>query len=166
MGMRNPWRFCFDKQTGLLYAADVGEATWEEVDIIEKGKNYGWSLREGKHDFKPNPKGIKTTDPIFEYHHDVTAASITGGLVYRGKAIPALYGFYIFGDYTDGRVFALKYENGKVTQTGLLIDPKDPTRQGGSKQKPTQPAAFGEDSAGEPYLVEHNGVIYKIELEP
>jgi glucose/arabinose dehydrogenase len=77
--MRNPWRFSFDRQTGLLYAADVGEDLREEIDIVQKGGNYGWSVREGRHDFKPANPMPKTIDPIFEYSHHGTSASITGG---------------------------------------------------------------------------------------
>ena len=163
-GMRNPWRFAFDRETGLCYAADVGEALWEEVDLIERGRNYGWSAREGAHDFKPHAPDLETADPIFEYPHNQMAASITGGLVYRGKKLPGLVGWYVFGDYVDGRVFALKYDPQarKVTSHGLLIDPKDPARTGGPRQRPTQPSAFCEDAAGEIYLLDVNGAIYRI----
>lgn len=161
IGLRNPWRFCFDAETGLLYAGDVGQDTWEEIDIIEKGGNYGWSAREGAHDHEPIRPMPRTIDPIFEYNHDRTAASITGGYVYRGKKIPQLYGWYIFGEYSQGRIYGLKYENGKVTASGMLIDPKDPTRKGGLRN-PSQPSSFGEDINGELYLIDNNGPVYRI----
>jgi glucose/arabinose dehydrogenase len=165
-GMRNPWRFSFDRATGLLYAADVGESEWEEVDLIQKGGNYGWSAREGAHDFKPHSPDLKTFDPIFEYPHAQMAASITGGYVYHGTKLPGLVGWYVFGDYVDGRVFAIKYDRdqGRVTSHGLLIDPKDAGKTGGVR-RPTQPSAFCEDAAGELYLLDVNGAIYRIEPE-
>ncbi|HEV8377694.1 MAG TPA: PQQ-dependent sugar dehydrogenase [Tepidisphaeraceae bacterium] len=159
LGMRNPWRFCFDKETGLLYAADVGQDTWEEVDIIEKGGNYGWRIREGNEDLHPIPNPPKTIDPIFQYNHNKTAASITGGCVYHGSAIPALKGWYIFGDYSIGKIWAIKFEPGKPVQVEVLIDPNDPQRKGPTR--PTQPSAFGEDASGEVYLLDINGPIYK-----
>jgi glucose/arabinose dehydrogenase len=162
IGLRNPWRFSFDKETGLLYVGDVGQDDWEEIDIIQKGGNYGWSVREGAHNHQATPSFMpRTIDPIFEYSHDGSAASVTGGYVYRGKKIPALYGFYVFGEYSQGRIYGLKYEDGKVTASGLLIDPKDPTRKGGTKN-PTQPSAFGEDIDGELYMLDNNGPVYRI----
>jgi glucose/arabinose dehydrogenase len=163
IGMRNPWRFCFDRETGLLWCADVGQDLWEEVDIIEKGGNYGWSLREGFHDFNPptTPPMPKPTDPIFEYGHNRTAASITGGLVYRGKKIPGLQGWYIFADYSQGTIYGIKYENGKLMGSGLIVNPKDPTRKGGTRN-PTQASSFGEDAEGEMFLCDNNGPIYRI----
>ena len=161
IGLRNPWRFSFDPETGLLYAGDVGQDTWEEVDIIEKGGNYGWSVREGAHDHEPIRPMPRTIDPIFEYSHDGTAASITGGYVYRGKKIPQLYGWYVFGEYSQGRVYGLKYEHGKVTASGMLIDPRDSTRKGGTRN-PTQPSSFGEDVNGELYMIDNNGPVYRV----
>jgi len=161
MGLRNPWRFSFDRQTGLLYAGDVGQDNWEEIDIIQKGGNYGWNVREGAHNHQAAGMNPRTIDPIFEYSHDGTAASVTGGYVYRGKKIPNLYGWYVFGEYSQGRIYGLKYEDGKVTASGLLIDPKDPTRKGGTKN-PTQPSSFGEDIDGELYMMDNNGPVYRI----
>jgi len=160
LGMRNPWRFCFDKETGLLYAADVGQDIWEEVNIIEKGGNYGWRIREGAHDLHPIDNPPKMIDPIFEYNHNKTAASITGGCVYHGSAIPALKGWYIFGDYSFGKVWAIKYEPGKPVQVEVLVDPNDPAKKAGI-QRPVQPSAFGEDSNGEVYLCDINGPLFK-----
>ena len=148
-GLRNMWRFSFDRETGLLYGGDVGFDLWEEVDIVVKGGNYGWSLREGAHDLIPDPNyaDAKTLDPIFEYNHNKNAACIIGGYVYRGKQIPELRGWYLCGDYSQGFYYALKYENGKVTTNGMIINPKDPTRTGGLR-RPSQPASFAEDAAG------------------
>jgi glucose/arabinose dehydrogenase len=159
LGLRNPWRFSFDRETGLLYAADVGQDNYEEVDIIEKGGNYGWRVREGARDLHPIKNSPKFIDPIFEYEHLKTAASITGGLVYRGSAIPQLRGWYIFGDYSFGKIWALKYEPGKPVEVEVLIDPNDPAKKG--SPRPTQPSAFGEDAQGELYLLDINGPIYK-----
>ena len=160
-GLRNPWRFCFDQQTGLLWAADVGQDLWEEVHLIEKGGNYGWRIREGMHGLHPDPKSkAKLTDPIFEYSHNGTAASITGGYVYRGKKIPSLQGWYLCADYSTGRIYGVKYENGKVLAGGALVDPRDPAR--GNGQRATQPSSFGEDADGELFLCDANGPVYRI----
>ena len=161
IGLRNPWRFSFDKETGLLYVGDVGQDDWEEIDIIRNGGNYGWSVREGTYPHQGGSTELYTIDPIFQYSHDGTAASVTGGYVYRGKKIPSLYGWYVFGEYSQGRVYALKYENGKVTASGMIVDPKDPTRKGGLKN-PSQPSSFGEDIDGELYMLDNNGPVYRI----
>lgn len=110
-GLRNVWRMAFDKQTGQGWVADVGQDLWEEIDLLEKGGNYGWNARESKHPFGekgsgPDPKFI---EPIFEYHHDV-GKSITGGHVYRGKLVPELDGSYLYADYVGGQLWALKYD--------------------------------------------------------
>ena len=167
LGLRNPWRFSWDRETKVMYAGDVGQDTWEEINVIEKGGNYGWNAREGAHEFKWDTKAAATIhpiiDPIYEYSHNKTAASVTGGYVYRGKAIPALRGWYLFGDYSTGRIYGLKYENGKVTASGVLIQPSGTARNPG--QRPTQPSSFGEDAAGEVYLCDANGPIYRIVAE-
>ncbi|HEV7998559.1 MAG TPA: PQQ-dependent sugar dehydrogenase [Planctomycetaceae bacterium] len=123
-GLRNVWRFAFDSETGTLWAADVGQDTYEEIDLIVKGGNYGWNIREGLHPFKlKRQKAVADTgkpanviDPIWEYNHDV-GKSITGGFVYRGKKIPELQGAYIYADYVAGKLWALRYdpEQKKVT---------------------------------------------------
>ena len=161
LGLRNPWRFSFDRETGLLYAGDVGQDQWEEVDVIRKGGNYGWRIREGMHDLHPvqSPPG-NLVDPIFEYSHNRTAASITGGFVYRGKKIPSLVGCYVCADYSTGRFYGVKYEDGKVIASGILIDPHDPAKSNG--QRATQPSAFGEDADGELFLCDANGPVYRI----
>ena len=106
LGLRNPWRYTFDPR-GRLIVADVGQNLWEEVSIVESGKNYGWRIKEASHCFHPDTncptKGL--TDPWLEYGRD-DGASITGGYVYTGKAIPALKGKYLFGDFVSGRIWA------------------------------------------------------------
>jgi glucose/arabinose dehydrogenase len=115
-GVRNIWRMSFDPATNDFWAADVGQNDWEEVNLIEKGGNYGWSLREGAHpftlgggpgsDYHPD-----LIDPIVEYPHtDAWGKSVTGGAVYRGKRTPMLNGYYLYGDYISGRLWALKYD--------------------------------------------------------
>lgn len=149
-GLRNPWRFSFDRATDICYCADVGQNLWEEIDIIEKGGNYGWRFREGSHKFSrdPNPPD-DLVDPIKEYHHDL-GLSVTGGYVYRGTEHPALQGWYIYADYSSGRIWGLKYESGRVTVDELLLHSR------------TQPASFGEDLAGEMYLVDYGGTVYRV----
>ena len=118
-GIRNIWRMSFDRQTGLLWAADVGQNEWEEINLIRRGGNYGWSLREAAHPFTlgggkgsgPRPDLI---DPIVEYPHtDAWGKSITGGAVYRGQKTPILDGYYLYGDYVTGFLWALKYDPDK-----------------------------------------------------
>ena len=161
LGFRNPWRFCWDPQTRVMYTGDVGQDTWEEVDVVEKGGNYGWRLREGAHDFIPNPsRAGMLIDPIYEYSHNKTAASVTGGYVYRGERFPSLRGWYVFADYSTGRIYGLKYEGAKVTQSGVLIEPSNPSRNPG--ERPTQASSFGLDADGEMYLCDANGPVYRI----
>jgi glucose/arabinose dehydrogenase len=140
-GMRNPWRFSFDSQTGKLWCGDVGQDLWEEIDIIEKGKNYGWSAMEGTHPFKPERAIGTLTGPIKDYGHD-EGKCIIGGYVYRGKAIPALDGLYVYGDYNIGWIAALGYDGQKITFDSHLL------------QTPVNIASFGEDHEGELYLVD------------
>ena len=118
-GVRNIWRMAFDPKTNDLWAADVGQNEWEEINIVEKGGNYGWSLREGAHSFTLGggpgadyQEGL--IDPIVEYPHtDDWGKSVTGGAVYRGKKTPTLDGYYLYGDYVSGRLWALKYDRAK-----------------------------------------------------
>jgi glucose/arabinose dehydrogenase len=157
-GVRNVWRIAFDRKTGVLWAGDVGQDTWEEIDIIVRGGNYGWNLREGKHplvsQLDPKHKGSKPRpdliEPIWEYHHNV-GKSITGGSVYRGQQVPELAGSYIYADYVTGQVWALKYDaekkhviaNRTIQTKGLPI------------------LSFGEDEQGEVYFLTQPGGIYK-----
>jgi glucose/arabinose dehydrogenase len=156
-GLRNVWRMSFDRATGQGWVADVGQNVWEEINLLQKGGNYGWNLREGKHVFMPSGEGTLSTliDPIWEYHHDI-GKSITGGYVYRGKEVPELTGYYLYADYVSGRVWALKYD----PKTKSVVENR-PIQHG----MPSLPViSFGEDEAGEVYftIVAANGKgIYK-----
>jgi glucose/arabinose dehydrogenase len=163
-GLRNPWRFSFDRKTGRLFCADVGQNQWEEIDIIEGGKNYGWRLKEGNHCYRPasNCDSDGLTPPISEYDHGL-GVSITGGFVYRGKSIPTLQGKYIFGDW-KGKIFYLEESGGKWLRQDLLPEGKKTNDAGVNIN------SFGEDEAGEIYLLGQkqmgtllpNGVVYML----
>lgn len=155
-GLRNVWRMAFDKSTGNLWAADVGQNLWEEINIVKKGGNYGWAIREGAHPFgNYESKSAQTLiDPIYEYDHRV-GKSITGGFVYRGKKIPELQGHYLYADYISGKVYALNYDHktNKVLGNYSIPSPMFPI------------ITFGEDEEGEAYfaVVTGNGKgIYKL----
>jgi glucose/arabinose dehydrogenase len=112
-GLRNPWRFSFDSETGVIWAADVGQSGYEEINIVEAGGNYGWRLKEGSHCYNP-PENCEIPgliDPIYEYSHDDDiGSSITGGYVYRGSGIPELYGKYVYGDFVSSNIWSLEYD--------------------------------------------------------
>lgn len=116
-GFRNIWRMAFDRETGTLWAGDVGQNLWEEIDLVVKGGNYGWAVRESRHPFGPGGSDARPDliEPIWEYDHQV-GKSITGGVVYRGRNLPELRGKYIYADYVSGRIWALQYDEaaGKV----------------------------------------------------
>jgi glucose/arabinose dehydrogenase len=149
-GLRNVWRFAFDPETNVLWAADVGQDTYEEIDLIVKGGNYGWNIREGLHPFaakgrKPPADAVKPAnviDPILEYDHNV-GKSITGGFVYRGKKIPELQGAYLYADYVAGKLWALRYdpEQKKVTANRPIPASGNPAVM-----------SFGIDQDGEAYF--------------
>jgi glucose/arabinose dehydrogenase len=143
-GFRNIWRMSFDTKTGKLWAADVGQNLWEEIDIVEKGANYGWNRREGQHPFGdkgvgPNPGMV---EPIWEYYHDV-GKSITGGHVYRGKKVAALEGMYLYADYVSGNIWALRYD-----EKAKRVTANHPLRKGGFPIY-----SLGEDENGEVYVL-------------
>ena len=121
-GLRNPWRFSFDSANGDLWLGDVGQNEWEEVDVITGGGDYGWNDREGAHCFDP-PTGCVTDsiDPVTEYGRSL-GNSITGGYVYRGAAIPALDGWYVFGDFGSGRIFGIPADSASFTEPEELLD--------------------------------------------
>jgi glucose/arabinose dehydrogenase len=148
-GFRNPWRFSFDSITGLLWTADVGQSTWEEINIVEKGKNYGWNAREGNHDFNPSTNVTELIDPIYEYSHSL-GNSITGGYVYRGSNLKGLIGKYIYGDFGSGRIWALEYSGGVVLNNTEIINSN------------LNIASFGIDANRELYICAFNGNIYKL----
>ncbi|MFO0824097.1 MAG: PQQ-dependent sugar dehydrogenase [Gemmataceae bacterium] len=143
-GLRNPWRMAFDRGTGKLWCADVGQNLFEEINLIEKGGNYGWNRREALHPFGAKGTGPKQEfiEPIWEYHHDV-GKSITGGSVYRGKAFPELEGHYVYADYVTSKIWALKYDEKakRVTANRPIKDPAKPV------------LSFGEDEQGELYFL-------------
>ena len=150
-GLRNVWRFSFDRPTGTLWAADVGQDRHEEIDIIVRGGNYGWNIREGKHPLDPNAERSAVgefIEPVLDYPR-VEGKSVTGGLVYRGRRLPELVGAYLYADFISGNVWALRWDGKKVTanpkiaRTSLLI------------------SAFGEDEAGEAYFTAFDGFVYR-----
>ncbi len=157
-GIRNVWRIAFDQANGDLWAGDVGQDTWEEIDVIRRGGNYGWSLREAMHPFtsKDNPlrKGSQPRsdliEPIWEYHHNI-GKSITGGNVYRGKHVPELTGAYIYGDYVTGQIWALWYDR----------DKKQVTANRTIQTKGMPLLSFGADDEGEVYVLTQQGGIQK-----
>jgi len=149
-GLRNPWRFSFDKSTGDLYIGDVGQNQWEEIDFLAAGSpggaNFGWDHREGAHDYEGGgPEGM--IDPVAEYSHPEGGCSVTGGYVYRGS-MPEWNGIYLYADYCTGMIWGLiRTENGWQNQ--LLFD-MDVTI-----------TSFGQDTSGELYLVSDNGGILR-----
>lgn len=155
LGLRNPWRFAFDREAGLLYIADVGQNKWEEVDVVpakQGGLNLGWNRMEGNHCFKPsflcNLNGAVL--PAIEYDH-TEGCSIIGGYVYRGKAIPALAGHYFYADYCLSWIRSFKYIDGKITdkrQYDLGVS--------------NNVLSFGEDSQRDLYICYENGKVYKL----
>jgi glucose/arabinose dehydrogenase len=153
LGFRNIWRMAFDKQTGTLWAADVGQDIWEEINLVTKGGNYGWNKREGLHKFRRNgdPPSERYVEPIWEYHHDV-GRSITGGHVYRGAKVPQLQGWYLFADYVRGTVWALKYDEASKKLLAVREIP--------GNVSPVM--SFGEDAAGESYFMTTGNRIYRI----
>lgn len=151
-GVRNIWRMAFDPVTGDLWAGDVGQDAWEEIDIIKKGGNYGWNLREGKHKFGPFGSDARPDliEPIWDYHHDL-GKSITGGNVYRGKAVPALDGAYLYADYVTGQIWGLWYDKA----TNRVIANRT------IQEKGTPVMTFGEDDAGEELFATQEGGLWK-----
>jgi glucose/arabinose dehydrogenase len=146
-GLRNPWRFSFDRKSGKLFCADVGQNKWEEIDLIEKGKNYGWKIMEGNHCYDPekncNEKNL--VKPIAEYDH-TKGISVTGGFVYNGKKIEWLKGKYVFADW-KGKLFYLDEKNGKWEMKDLLVKGKNNNDSG------LDINSFGEDENGEIYIL-------------
>lgn len=119
VGLRNPWRMSFDPVTGWLYAGDVGQGAWEEIDLIRRGGDYGWNYREGRQPYAGTPPpGVTFVDPIWAYPHsgsaDQRGNSVTGGVVYRGNRLSQIYGHYVFADFGSGNVWALLYDGNRV----------------------------------------------------
>ncbi len=161
LGFRNPWRFSFDRKTGELWAADVGQDKWEEIDLVQRGKNYGWRIMEGAHCFATSrwlllkfwcdTTGL--TFPVAEYGHQGGRCVVTGGYVYRGTKSPALRGWYLFGDYCSGEIFGLQPMTGgsSVAQEPLVL-----------LKTGLRISSFGEDEEGEVYVVGHEGTVHRI----
>jgi len=166
LGLRNPWRFSFDRETGDLYIGDVGQNAWEEIDFQPAdspgGENYGWRVWEGNH--RTGRDGLSTvvpevTFPIHEYNHDGGRCSVTGGYVYRGAALPELQGTYFFGDYCSGQVWSFRREGQQVIELQERTEELDP----GPDLDLGNLSSFGEDAAGELYLVDiSGGEVFKI----
>ena len=154
-GLRNPWRFSFDRMNGDLYIGDVGQGSWEEIDRqpagSHGGENYGWNAHEGNHCYSSACGGVTAISPIAEYGHN-RGCSVTGGYVYRGTAQPALAGIYLFGDYCAGTIFS-------VAAGGGTQDPKVVSETG------RQISSFGEGEDGEIYLVDLGGGLYRVLLD-
>jgi glucose/arabinose dehydrogenase len=155
-GLRNPWRISFDKLTGDLYIADVGQNSWEEINFqpagSQGGENYGWNLMEASHCFQsPGCDQSGLTLPVVEYALHVQGdCAVTGGYVYRGSSLPAWQGVYIYGDYCSGRVWGLFQNQAGVWENGLLFETS------------ARVTTFGQDEGGEIYLVDHSGSVYQL----
>ena len=153
-GLRNPWRFSFDRKTGDLWIGDVGQSAWEEIDVEPAGSpggvNFGWNRFEGSHPYQGggDPSGI--TMPVYEYPHDGTVCSVTGGYVYRGTAIPDLVGAYVFGDYCDGRLQAFVPRDDQVTHHRMLGPAVDGL------------ASFGQGADGDLYVCALSGEVFEL----
>jgi glucose/arabinose dehydrogenase len=155
LGLRNPWRFSFDTN-GDLYIGDVGQGSWEEIDYrkgsdVSTPANYGWKIFEGRMRYSNvRPLYTPLTDPVYVYSHEGGNCSVTGGYVYRGRAVPAAVGRYFFGDYCTGDVSSLRMQGGTATDVR-----REPFRAQGL-------TTFGTDAAGELYLGTQSGRIYKL----
>ena len=148
-GLRNPWRFTFDRETGDHWAADVGQDRYEEVDVIKPGLNYGWNVMEGLHCFQPSESCDRETlePPVVEYTQ-ADGCSVTGGYVYRGSRLPSLYGAYVYGDFCSGRIWALRHDGAQVTDHVELVD------------SDLQISSFGEDEVV--YILSFDSKIYRL----
>ena len=155
LGLRNPWRFAFDRVAGLLYVADVGQSEWEEVHVApanRAGVNYGWRVLEGSECYGAptcNAQGLER--PVLEYSHD-EGCSITGGVVYRGSRMPAIAGHYFYSDYCTGFLRSFRYAGGQAVD-----------RRGWSVGSLGSVLSFGEDAAGEMYVLSANGRVYRLD---
>jgi glucose/arabinose dehydrogenase len=155
-GLRNPWRFSFDAATGDLWIGDVGQNAVEEIDLVPaaqgagRGTNFGWSAYEGTDRYNDDQEAPDHWPPIFEYRHSEGGCSVTGGVVYRGDAIPALRGAYVFSDFCAGGVRALTVQDAQLLDSAQLAD------------EPGQVTSFGTDAAGEVYVLSQRGQIYRL----
>lgn len=157
-GLRNPWRFTFDRLTGELYIADAGQSAWEEINVQPAddpgGENYGWNCEEGLHDYQRGPScPTDTIKPSFEFEHTAFGCALVGGYVYRGADYPRLQGIYLLADFCSGRIWGAQRRAGQWA-TYLLSD------------QDFSISSFGEDAAGELYVVDYSqGAIYKVQSE-
>jgi glucose/arabinose dehydrogenase len=154
-GLRNAWRFSFDRQTGELWAGDVGQDKYEFIHRVQRGGNHGWNLVEGFHDFEPPADGRRPEliPPVFEYEHP-EGLSITGGFVYRGSAIPDLVGWYVYADYLTRMIWAIRLlEDGRVEHAVLLEDAALVT-------------SFAEGHDGELLVIDQHGKLYWLMAGP
>ena len=151
-GLRNPWRFSFDRRSSILWLADVGQSSWEEVDVVKAGSNYGWNIMEGAHCFSPSA-GCDATSlelPVWEYARSGGNCSVTGGYVYLGRGMPSLVGAYVYGDFCLGNIWGLRYDGDTVTEQILLVDSE------------LLITSFGEDLAHNLYILSRGGGIYRL----
>ena len=152
-GLRNPWRFSFDRLSGDLWTADVGQNRYEEVDLILPGSNYGWNTMEGAHCFAERDcSGVGLVLPVAEYGR-ADGCSVTGGYVYRGSRLPSLYGAYVYGDFCSGRIWALRFDGRAVTEHIQIADTD------------LQISAFAEGPDGELFVVSFTRRVYRF-VEP
>ena len=164
-GLRNPWRWSFDRSTGDLWAGDVGQSNREEIDVVKRGANYGWHIREGSQCYSPSSNcgtsgasGEALIDPLVEYGHDVGQA-ITGGFVYRGTKIPSLVGRYVFGDYVSSRIFSFAPPNPLVAATPrIVLQTSDAVLD-----SPQNITSFAQGNDGELYVVGYGGQLYGLQ---
>lgn len=173
-GLRNPWRFSFDILNSLIFIADVGQNSWEEINIQDAGVgglNYGWDIREGSYSYRESPDTMKLINPLFEYSSnanygktlagfnqksDAIGCSVTGGYFYSKKDIPIITGHYLFSDYCTGKIWGIKKNNSEyvITDFSSIILEKI--------KKQLYISSFGIDSQDDIYIVNHTGEIYKI----
>ena len=149
-GLRNPWRFSFDAETEQLWAGDVGQNRYEEVDIIRPGRNYGWNVMEGLHCFAPACDQTGLELPVIEYPLTGGNCAVTGGYVYRGSRLPSLYDAYVYGDFCSGRIWALRHDGQGITEHLMLADTD------------LRIPSFGEGAAHELYILSFHGTIYRL----
>ncbi len=155
IGLRNPWRYSFDRTTDLLYVGDVGQNEFEEVHVVPSDRplvNYGWRIMEGRHCFNPatcNPAGLDI--PVVEYDHD-DGCSVIGGFVYRGSEVPGMAGHYFYSDLCSAFIRTFRFANGAAHDQREWSTPDL-----------GNVLSFGEDGAGELYVLSSNGTVYKIQ---
>ncbi|HCP13644.1 MAG TPA: hypothetical protein DIT89_15025 [Planctomycetaceae bacterium] len=154
-GFRNPWRMAYDWQSNQLWVGQNGQDLWEQVYLVRKGENYGWSVQEGSHPFYPlRPRGSEAiTSPAAEHHHS-EFRSLTGGIVYRGQALAGLDGSFVYGDYSTGRIWIVRHDGQRVVQNEEIADTT------------LQITGFAQNHAGDLLVVDHGGGFYRLEPAP